>query len=141
MKEKRKKISNYKNGNANFRRKVRFFKQNGLWYADVPNHTLAENLMVNGADDLIESVSNGKPNVTVDVAWPFYTGSDWQFRLDRTAHNQHGATYSVTPSKGAKAIARSLGLSIVKQAWICNVTHDVLGDHPDSIFILSVKAA
>lgn len=121
------------------KRDVRFFKQNHSWYADVPNHTLAENLMVAGADALIESVSNGNPEVMVSVAWPNYPGKDWLFRLSRTSHNQHGATYDVTPSTD---IADSnLPGCFPPIAWICNVTHDVLGEHPESIYILSVKTA
>lgn len=121
------------------KRDIRFFKQNHSWYADVPNHTLAENLMVAGADALIESVSNGNTEVMVGVAWPNYPGKDWLFRLSRTSHNQHGATYDVTPSKAVKLLSGA-GL-IPPKAWICNVTHDVLGEHPESIYILSVKTA
>ena len=32
---------------------LRFFKLDNRWYADVPNHTLAENEMVAGSDDFL----------------------------------------------------------------------------------------
>ncbi len=57
---------------------IRFFRLDNDykagWYADVPNHTLAENEMVAGSYEL----------------------------------------------------------------WICNVTHDVLGEHPRSIYIHAI---
>ena len=34
---------------------LRFFKLDNRWYADVPNHTLAENEMVAGSDDFLNA--------------------------------------------------------------------------------------
>ena len=127
--------------NETNKRDLRFFKLGCAWYADVRNHTLDENLMVQGADKLIESVSGGKREVNVSIAWPTYDGNDWLFSLDRIDHNAHGATYSVTPSDAAQAVASAANFPIVPKAWICNVTHDVLGGHPTSIYILSATAA
>lgn len=137
---KRKKRTDKKPNVSSEQRSLRFFKIDCAWYADVQNHTLAENLMVQGADKLIESVSGGKREVTVSLAWPNYDGNEWLFRLDRIDHNAHGATYSVTPSDAAKSAASAANIPIVPKAWICNVTHDVLGGHPTSIYILSAKA-
>lgn len=33
---------------------VRFYKENGKWYADIPNHTKEENEMVMGSDDALD---------------------------------------------------------------------------------------
>ena len=44
-------------------------------------------------------------------------------------HNQFGATYILTGPLAEKHDAESYEL------WICNVTHDVLGEHPRSIYI------
>ena len=41
-------------------KKVRFFKQDNKWYADIPNHTLEDNEMVMGADIALDYVSEGK---------------------------------------------------------------------------------
>ena len=47
------------NINTSVRNKtLRFFKQGTEWYADVPNHTLAQNRMVAGADTLLESMAH-----------------------------------------------------------------------------------
>ena len=43
-------------------------------------------------------------------------------------HNQWGATYSVN--------GVNLG---VPTLWICNVTHDVFGEHPKDIFIQAIR--
>ena len=44
---------------------MRFFKDGTEWYADVPNHTLAQNRMVAGADVLLESMANGKDELRI----------------------------------------------------------------------------
>lgn len=40
-------------------KELRFYKEGAEWFADVPEHTQAENRMVAGADVLIESFANG----------------------------------------------------------------------------------
>ena len=107
--------------------KLRFFKLNSRWYADVPEHTLDENEMVCGADFLLEEISKflSSPEVTLDldiapVDFPFAT-------LTQIEHDDDGATYKVDSS---------LNTGLV---WICNVTHDVLGEHPARIYINSIS--
>lgn len=105
----------------------RFFKLNSRWYADVPNHTLDENEMVSGADSLLEEISVflNSPEVTLDLAvepcdFPFAT-------LTMVEHDDSGGTYKVESS-----LHRDL-------VWICNVTHDVLGEHPEKIYINGIS--
>lgn len=107
--------------------KQRFFKLNSRWYADVPGHTLEENEMVCGADSLLEEISKflNSPEVTLDldiapVDFPFAI-------LTQIEHDDDGATYKVDSS---------LNTGLV---WICNVTHDVLGEHPERIYINSIS--
>ena len=88
----------------------RFFKLNSRWYADVPNHTLEENEMVCGSDTLLEEPCD----------FPFAI-------LTRIEHDSCGATYKVESSLDTDLV------------WICNVTHDVLGEHPDKIYINSIS--
>ena len=99
---------------------VKFFKQNGIWYADVPNHTLEENEMVAGSPLYLESLAKGKKEVWVTVSTELNPNSLATFR--RTNHDEAGATYS---------------LKTGQTIWICNVTHDVLGEHPEIISLLS----
>lgn len=106
--------------------KQRFFKLNSRWYADVPNHTLDENEMVCGADSLLEEISKflNSPEVTLDLD---IESSDFPFAtLIRIEHDDDGATYKVESSLNTELI------------WICNVTHYVLGEHPERIFINAI---
>ena len=98
--------------------KQRFFKLNSRWYADVPGHTLEENEMVCGADSL------NSPEVTLDLD---IEPCDFPFAvLTRIEHDSCGATYRVESSLATDLV------------WICNVTHDVLGEHPHKIYINSI---
>lgn len=100
-----------------------FYKKGFNWYADVPNHTEAENIMVDGSDILLDRIANGRSRITIE----FVTDP----RLARTVliqsnHTSEGATYEV--------FSHDRDLSRMK-CWICNVTHDVLGEHPALIMI------
>lgn len=105
---------------------LRFFKLDDRWYVDVPNHTLAENEMVAGSDDFLNACDSGTGNVIIELS-DCATGRDI-CHLRMLNHNQWGATYSVN------------GVDIgVPTLWICNVTHDVLGEHPRDIYIQSIR--
>ena len=115
---------------------IRFFKLTNPadygWYADVPGHTLEENQMVSGSDDFLEEVAQGGDEVTITVSDSF-DGEPFMAKLVMKAHNQAGATYILTgPLARAKGVE---GFEI----WICNVTHDVLGEHPRSIYIIDMQ--
>ena len=110
---------------------LKFFKQNNRWYADVPGHTLEENEMVAGADQLLNELCtkcgfNDSISLDIDIApkQPLIT-------LKMIEHDSCGATYSVKSH-----MKFELDTKIV---WICNVTHDVLGEHPEIIYINQMK--
>lgn len=118
---------------------IRFFKiaegpQAG-WYADIPNHSLEENEMIAGSADFLEKVNhltdkNGEVIVTCsdnNEAGTFIA------KLLMKNHNQWGATHILTGPKAEKYNAVGFEL------WICNVTHDVLGEHPRSIYIHNIQ--
>ena len=46
---------------------LRFFKLDNRWYADVPNHTLAENEMVAGSDDFLNACDSCTGNVIIEM--------------------------------------------------------------------------
>ena len=114
---------------------IKFFKQDGCWYADVPGHTLAENQMVSGADTFLESINSiigkdGTVNITVsDNNEP----NSFMAKLVMRSHNQWGATYVLTGPVAEQYNAAGF------QLWICNVTHDVLGEHPRAIYVHDVR--
>lgn len=104
---------------------LRFFKQGGRWYADVPDHTLEENEMVLGSEIALELLANGKYELTLclsDVAEP-----DYLLRMYRTEHDSDGAWYQLLVDSDTQ-----------QEIWICNVTHDVFGEHPEQIYILDI---
>lgn len=121
---------------------IRFFKisegRNAGWYADVPNHTLEENQMVAGSDEFLEQVDRmlgGRGEVTIDVADSVNENGGRSFlaQLDRRAHNQWGATYVLSGP-----MAERYG-TVGFELWICNVTHDVMGEHPRCIYINGIR--
>lgn len=120
---------------------IRFFKINeGIkagWYADVPRHTLEENQMVSGSDTFLEEVDSilgGRGEVTVTVADSLDENTiPFMAMLNMRSHNQWGATYVISGPMARRYNAVGFEL------WICNVTHDVLGEHPKAIYILDIK--
>lgn len=131
----------YKNNMEIMEKTIRFFKiDEGIkagWYADVPGHTLEENQMVSGSDTFLEKVDailGGNGEVTVTVADSLdenFTPS--MAKLNMRSHNQWGATYVLTGPIAEQYSAVGF------EMWICNVTHDVLGEHPKAIYILDIK--
>lgn len=120
-------------------RTIRFFKikegPEAGWYADVPNHTLAENEMVAGSDTFLEAVDQKTDNdgeVHITCSDNNETGS-FLAKLLIKNHNQFGATYILAGPMAEKHDA------VGYELWICNVTHDVLGEHPKSIYIHEIK--
>ena len=118
---------------------IRFFKiadgPEAGWYADVPGHTLAENEMVSGSDTFLEEADTrlGKRGeVTVSLSDDI-TSAPFMARLAMRNHNQWGATYVLSGPVAEKYGAEGFEL------WICNVTHDVLGEHPRDIFIQDIR--
>lgn len=107
--------------------KLRFYKENDCWYADVPGHTQEENEMVSGSDDFLDYISDGKSEVILHVSKVPTTFSRFAYAtLFMLKHNEAGATYQIV-SDDDNINAQTL--------WICNVTHDVLGEHPSYIFV------
>ena len=118
---------------------VRFFKLTEGpitgWFADVTGHTLAENEMVAGSDAFLEEVDartggTGEVHLTLSDDG---SGGQSLISLSRRAHNQWGATYILSGP-----LARQHGAEGF-QLWICNVTHDVFGEHPRSIHIHGIR--
>ena len=120
---------------------IRFFRINeGInkgWYADVPGHTLEENEMVSGSDTFLEEVDSllgGRGEVTIDVATSMDVSADpFLAKLNMRSHNQWGATYVLSGPMAEQYGATGFEL------WICNVTHDVLGEHPRCIYINGIR--
>jgi hypothetical protein len=106
---------------------IRFFKQDGKWYADIPNHTLEENEMVMGTDNVLDIMSSGYNDVMIIVS---DTLPDYMYllKLSRTSHDDNGAWYNVYGNT----------IDVLGEVWICNVTHDIFGEHPENIYVINI---
>lgn len=108
---------------------VKFYKEDGKWYADVPNHTKEENEMVYGADTLLEKLSEGESEVVLLITEFAIDGTDPIF-CSMKSHDDEGAFYKVYRNYGRE----SLG-----EIWLCNVMHDVTNEHPESFCVYTVN--
>ena len=113
------------------RKELRFYRSGTEWFADVPQHTKAENQMVAGADTLLDEVSGGADEVKVVLSSDVENPGEWKLHLHLVEHDRYGATYKVTAA----------GQSGSQLSWLCNVMHTVFGgEHPTDIYIHTISA-
>lgn len=107
-----------------------FHRDDRGWAAEVPSHTRSENAMVAGADIVIERMSQG--DNTVDVKFRTIESETLGkplVTLTRFMHrNGYGAEYWV---RGATALPFP--------AYLCDVTHDITGEHPERLLVYAVS--
>lgn len=101
-------------------------EENGKWYAVIPEwpYDHEELEMVDGADDLLDCLTQDGRLVTLDVETeePSAEGYATFTLID---HDDYGGTY-VTESPEVE----------VKQIWLCNVMHFVFdGEHPEVLYV------
>ncbi len=118
---------------------IKFFKKEDKWYADMPNHSLEENEMVMGSDIVLDVLSKNRKELFLDI-----TDEDTEKPLLHFSLKQHdfdGAYYTVYGSlynEIAETLINKYGM-IDNEIWICNVTHDIFGDHPEHIYITNIS--
>ena len=123
--------------------KLRFFKRDKKWYADVPNHTLEENEMVMGSDTALDLMSDNKDEIVLTLS----DEDDEHSILTMTMkeHDSEGAYYILSGFLYNKFLdlfaldSSTLPSDITNEIWICNVTHDVFGSHPKNIYLLKIE--
>lgn len=123
--------------------KLRFFKQDKKWYADVPNHTLDENEMVMGSDTALDLMSDNKDEIVLTLS----DKDDKHSILTMTMkeHDSEGAYYTLSGflyNKFLDLFASDPSIvpfDITNEIWICNVTHDVFRSHPKNIYLLKIE--
>ena len=121
--------------------KLRFFKQDNKWYADIPNHTLDENEM--GVDTALDLIADNKDEVILTLS----DEDDKHSMLTMTIkeHDLEGAYYTLSGFLYNKFLdlfdleSSSVSFDITNEVWVCNVTHDVFGNHPNNIYVLKVE--
>lgn len=113
---------------------IKFYKDNTGWYADIAEHTKAENRMVFGADKFLEYMDKNTDNdgfVTVECDDKKF--DEHAFGLKRVLHEPWGAFYSLFGP-----VAKQYSLEGFK-LYLCNVVHTVFKKHPKNIYIKSIK--
>ena len=123
--------------------KLRFFKQDNKWYADVPNHTLEENEMVMDSDTALDLIADGKNEVILTLS----DEDDKHSMLTMTIkeHDSEGAYYTISGFLYNKFLdlfdldSSSVVFDITNEVWVCNVTHDIFDTYPNNIYVLNVK--
>ena len=123
--------------------KLRFFKKDNKWYADVPNHTLDENEMVMGADTVLDLIADNKNEVILTLSDEDNKHS--MLTMTIKEHDSEGAYYTISGFLYNKFLdlfnldSSSVSFDITNEVWVCNVTHDVFGNHPNNIYVLNVE--
>lgn len=109
----------------------RFVKEGGSWYIDLPEY-LAQGgsegdlQMVEGADTMLDIMSEGAPDVTLAIDREPFDGSDMLRLVERCDPYIGGGYYFFETFEGR----------IVNQRmWLCAVTEFVFGDLPEKIYV------
>lgn len=120
-------------------RKVRFFVRDGRWYADVKGRTLEENEMVMGADTLLGCIADGRGEITLTLETE--EPKCHLLHLHMASHDGEGATYVPTGSLYNSLADKMAGGEIqpFSEVWLCNVVHDIFGDHPKDIYVTKIE--
>ena len=82
--------------------------------------------MVMGSDTALDALSQGKNEIILEVSDEFMSNYIYHFTI--TEHDDDGAYYQLQDN-----------CDILEPIWICNVTHDVFGEHPNNIYLLNVS--
>ena len=110
---------------------LEFFKQNGSWYADIPENTLDENEMLLGSDEFLEKVIGGHSRVAMNLSTE--ENGPYLVKMVISMHDDMGGEYLLSGPLIDEI--EETGTSLPMTAWICNATHTVFGEHPDVIYI------
>ena len=122
---------------------IKFFKQDGKWYADVPGHSLEDNEMVMGSETLLECLADNLPERKDEITLTFSDEKEPNYLLHfvRDEHDNEGAWYKFDGlfySQITTYLIQEYGLTD-NRAWICNVTHDVFGEHPEEMWLIKIN--
>lgn len=122
-----------------------FYKEFGIWYADLPAFleagmgTKANLMMVDGSDTFLDYLSNNSGKATLKISTDHFEDADAILNKIRIGMNKelldnighafvdYGAYYHVDSFKGE---------TLNHQLWLCPVTEYVFeGGYPENIFI------
>ena|SRR5688572_4683200 len=111
--------------------KHRFIKEGRDWYIDLPQYLEAggskgDLQMVEGADKMLDFISQGKNEVALSIDRSSFAGSDELKLIERCDPFVGGGYYNLKTFEGKE---------INQTMWLCAVTEYVFGGLPELIFI------
>ena len=97
--------------------------EDGRWFVVLPDYDgPQEDLeMVDGADKLLDVLTTDGLYVNLRISLEY--DSD-MYHLHLVKHDELGGTYEVM----------NHGRFLHKDIWLCNVVHDIIGEHPEDIW-------
>lgn len=109
----------------------RFIKEGRDWYIDLPEYienggSKGDLQMVEGADTMLDVISDGTNEVSLTLDRTSFSGSDILTLTERCDPYIGGGYYLLQTFEG-KAFNKTM--------WLCAVTEYVFGDLPAQIFI------
>jgi hypothetical protein len=112
----------------------RFIKEGRDWYIDLPEYlenggSKGDLQMVEGADKMLDFISEGKNSVSLTIDKIPFTGSDELTLIERCDPFVGGGYYKLQIFEGKE---------MNQTMWLCAVTEYVFGDLPEQIFIKRV---
>lgn len=114
--------------------KLGFYKKENKWFADVPGIPEDLNEMVLNSDMLLEELSLGKKVVTLNIEVD--EPKQYLIKMTIKEHDDEGAWYSLMGTLYNQFMTKTI---LFNEIWICNVTHVVLGEHPEAIYITGIE--
>lgn len=92
--------------------------------------------MILWADVALEMLAEGHNELTLDLSTELLNNEPL-LSFVMKEHDNDGAYYSIGGSLYMQHITEILPLfnGSVPELWICNVTHDVFGEHPKTFFV------
>jgi hypothetical protein len=108
------------------------FEKNGIeWYVDLPGYienggSPGELQMVEGADTMLEIMSEGKREVMLTISTERFDRSDELTLKERCGPMKGGAYYFMKEFEG-----KQINLTM----WLCQVIEFVFGEIPSNIFM------
>lgn len=109
----------------------RFMKEGRDWYIDLPEYienggSKGDLQMVEGADKMLDLISEGKNEVTLFIDRASFPGADELTLTERCDPFVGGGYYLLKIFEGKE---------INQNMWLCAVTEYVFGDLPAQLFI------
>ena len=99
--------------------------------------------MVMGTDVALEYLAEERTELFITLT-DEYPGWSVPLELKRKDHDDEGAYYTVSGLLFMDFIEKLQNMSLWEglepEVWICNVTHDVFGEHPEHIYITKIES-